>query len=76
MILVFVSTYSIGTACTKYSKYPIEGANLPFAWFYSDQCFLQFDPNFVKSIMIVNGYLTADYIVTKYWYLDPNKLTW
>jgi len=25
--------------------------------------------------MVVNGFLTSDYIVTKYWYLDPNKLS-
>ena len=40
VILVGISLYSIATACTPYSKYPIAGHDSLFAWFYSDQCFL------------------------------------
>ncbi len=75
VILVAISLYSMASACTLHSKFPISGHDSLFAWFYSDQCFLQFDSNYVNCIMIVNGFLTSDFIVTKYWFLDPNKLT-
>ena len=75
VILVAISFYTMATACSPYSKHPISGIDSLFAWFYNDQCFLQFDSNYVNCIMVVNGFLTSDYIVTKYWFLDPNKLT-
>ena len=75
LIVIPFALYSLGTACSPNSNWPVAGVTSYFAWFSNDQCFLQFDQNFAYAIMITNGFLTMDYVVTKYWILDRNKLS-